>query len=300
MRRIVLATALLLLAACDREPDFPIPAGTKPPDFPALPDLKPSNDFSSDGFMELPAEGAAAFGWDLRGDVHHNYWYEQESHLVVSVTGDGKSGKLTSRTQWKGGAEVIGGGGKGEIAFVASPFAQWNNEQPLLSEELNKVPKAVIRYLLREDGAISGAQIMSGQEDPMVDVFLALPSRALKPGERDSRAVHLARLQGAMRYHGQQEFEHAGRRKVGRHECVKLMSKLDLEATPPEDGQGRMIGRIAAYVDPKERRFVRVDVALVMAVDVRREVRPADPHAKSFWQMNRVQADTRVTILLKD
>lgn len=298
MRRFVLAAALVVLSACDGAPPPP-PTNDPPPPFPALPELKPSEDFSKDEFLELP-DGPAAFAWDLREDVHHNFGYEQESHFVVSASGGGQSGKLVSRTRWKGDGKVVGGGARGEMVFISAPIAQWNNNQPLSSEELNKVPKAVIQYMLREDGVFESAVVRSGQEDPMFDLFFALPSKPLKPGEKDTREVHLARIPEAAKYHGQQEIAHGGRRKVGRHECVKLLSRVDLEVTPPADGNGRLIGRIASYFDPKERKFVRVDAVLVIAFDVRREMRPADPQAKAFWQLNRVQADSRVTILLKD
>ena len=94
--------------------------------------------------------------------------------------------------------------------------------------------------------------------------------------------------------------EHAGRRKVGRYECVKLRSRVDLEAVPPGDGTGRLQGWIAAYFAPKEKRFVRTDASMALAVHVRREVRPADPHAAMWWQMTQMKADMKVTILLKE
>ena len=299
MRIFVLAAAVSFLASCDGPPPPPPPVEKPPPEFPGLPDIKPTEDFAKDGHLELAPGDATAFAWDLRADVHHNYSYEQESHLVVAVTGP-ESGRLASRTQWKGGAEVIGGGGRGEIVFLSSPIAQWNNNQPLSSEELNKVKKMLFKLQVREDGTIASRQMLSGQEDPKLDLFFALPSKELKAGEKDVREVHIATIAEDLKYHGRQEITHAGRRKVGRHECVKLLSRVELEANPPGDGLGKLVGWVAGYFDPKERKFIHVDAAFVMAVDVRRQVRPADPKAEVFWQMHRVQADTRVTLVLKD
>ena len=300
MKTFVVAAALALLAACDRTPPpAPPPAKATPP-LPPLPEIKPPEDFVQDGFLELPAGDAASFGWDLREGAQHKYAYGQESHLVLTVSGGKETGKVGSRTQWKGDAMVVGGGGRGELVFVGAPIAQWNNNQPLSSEELNKIPKTVVQYMLREDGTIPSRQVRSGQEDPKFDLFFALPAKDLKPGDKDVREVHLTHFMEDAKYHGRQEITHAGRRKIGRHECVKLLSTVDLEAIPPGDGNGRLVGSIAAYVDPKERTFVRVDAVFVIAVDVRREVNPADPTVEPYWQLNRVQADSRVTITLKD
>ncbi len=302
MRVLVLAAVLILPAGCGRTPPPPPPPSKAPPPFPALPELKPADDFANDGFMELPAGDAAAFAWDLGEKVHHNYSFEQESQLVMIATAGAESAKIVSRTQWKGGAEVIGGGsGRGEVFFLSTPIGQWNNNQQISSEELNKVQKMIFRYPLRENGAFGPPQLpTSGQEDPKLVLFFALPSKEMKAGDKDSREVHLAHVLDDMKYHGRQEISHAGRRKVGRHECVKLLSRVDLEAIPPGDGNGRLIGLIASYFDPKEKRFVRVDAAFAVAVDIRREMRPADPKMESYWTMNRAQADTRVTMTLKD
>jgi hypothetical protein len=299
MKRLVLAAAVAMLAACGRPAEPPPPPSIPAPPLPPLPELKPSEDFSKDDFLPLP-DAPAGFSWDLREGVSHSYGYEQESHLIVTASGAGQSGKVASRTQWKGDAKVVGGGGRGELVFVSAPIAQWNNNQPLSSEELNKVPKQVVQVMVREDGVFESRTVRSGQEDPKLDLFFALPSRELKPGEKETKEVHLSHVPEDAKYHGSQEIAHAGRRKVGRHECVKLLSKVDLEAVPPGDGQGRMFGWIASYFDPKERRFVRVEAALVLAVDVRREMRPADLKMPAYWLLNRVQADSKVTITLKD
>ena len=154
--------------------------------------------------------------------------------------------------------------------------------------------------MLREDGTVPSRQVRSGQEDPKLDLFLALPPKELKPGETGRRDVHLAYVLEDLKYHGKQEITHAGRRKIGRHECVKLLSRVDLEAIPPGDGNGRLIGWVSAYFDPKEGTIVRVDASFVVAVDVRYEARPADPKIEPYWQLNRVQADMKVTMLLVD
>ena len=300
MRRLALSALLAVLAACDGPPPPP-PPPPKAPDFPAPPELKPAEDFARDSFLELPEGGGASFELDLGEKVAHRYSYEQESHLVMTATAKEQSGKIVSRTQWKGDAQILGGGnGRGELVFVSTPIAQWNNDNRISSEELNKISKIVAQYMMKESGVDGGPQMRSGEEDPKFALFFALPSRVLKPGESDTREIHLGFVPQDLKYHGLQEITHAGRRKVGRYECVKLRSRLELEAVPPGDGRGWMKGWIAAYFAPKEGVFVRVESSFAMAVDVRHEVRPADPHAPTHWQMNRAQADTRITVNLKD
>ena len=298
MRRLVLAIALL--ASCGKPEDPPPRASKPPPELPPLPDYGPAEDFARDDFLELAPGGSTAFGWDLSQDTHHFYSYEQDSKIEAVVSGQNEKATLVYRTPVKGNAEVIGGGSGGELNFLAAPLSQTVNGQPISSEELNKLPKSIVQYMLRPDGAIVSRVIRSGMEDPKIELFFALPSKELKPGERDTREVHLTYYRDDSKYHGKQEFTHAGRRKVGRYECVKLLSRVDLEAVPPEDGTGRLQGWIAAYVAPKEKKFVRVDASLALAVNVRREVRPADPKAEAWWHLTTGKADMKVTILLKD
>ena len=301
MRALVVAAIAALAAGCDGAPaPPPSPSAKKPPDFPPLPDFKPSEDFSRDDFGELAAGEAASFGWNLREGTNHVYTFTQESHLVITASGAGQKAKVLSRTRWEGTTEVIGGGRRGEIDFLASPRGQWIDNQAISSEDLNKIKKTIVRYQVGEDGVFASRQHLSGVEDPKLELFFALPARELKPGEKFVRDVHIAFLAEDSKYHGRQEIVHAGRRKVGRHECVKLLSRVDLEVTPPADGTGRLLGWVAGYFDPVERTFARVDASLAMEVDTRNFARPPDKAVEPYWQLNHVQAETRVTMVLKD
>jgi hypothetical protein len=299
VRRLLLA-ALLLLAAC-KKTEPPPPAAPPPPALPALPELKPSEDFAKDGLLELPAEGPAEFGWNLAENAQHMYGYEQESHMILAVTGNKEEGKLTFRTLWKGAVKIAGGGTRGDVFFISTPTAHWVNGAAVTSEELQKITRTLAEYQLTSAGQFPSRRIGQGDEDPKLDLYFAIPSRPLKEGESETKPVHLQEPNVGSQYHGNQVIVHAGRRKVGRHECVKLLSKLDLDVIPPgkEDNvQGRLIGAVAAYYDPKERIVIRVEASFAMAVDVRYEVKPADPTLKPFWALNRTQADSRITIKL--
>ena len=300
MRRLLLA-ALLLLAACKKPEPPPPPPSLPPPALPSLPELKPTEDFAKDDLLELPAEEAAEFGWNLGERVLHMDGYEQESHMILAITGNKEEGKLTYRTLWKGAVKIEGGGTRGDLYFISTPTAQWINTVAISSEELNKIKRTLAQYQLTSDGRFPSRQIGQGDEDPKLDFFFALPSRPLKEGESDTKPVHLQEPNVGSQYHGKQVIVHAGRRKVGRHECVKLLSRLELDVIPPGregDVQGRFVGAVAAYYDPKERKFIRVEASFAMAVDARYEVKPADPKVNRFWALNRTQADSRITIKL--
>ena len=299
MKRLWLLAALL--AGCGESAPPPPPPSPAAPDFPPLPEIKAAEDFSKDAFEVLPPGDAASFAWDLRERQNHYYTFGQDSHIVITASGAGASARVTSRTRWDGGAEMVGGGGnRGELAFLAAPRAQWINDNPLSSEDLNKIPKIVIQYQVRDDGTFVSRQMKSGVEDPKLELYFALPSRPLRPGEKDVREVHIAQIAEDSRYHGKQEFTHAGRRQVGRFECVKLVSRVELEVTPPGDGTGRLVGWVAAYFATAEKRFARIEASLAMAVDARHFARPADPKEAPFWQLNHVDADLRATFVLKD
>ena len=301
MRALVLAAVVTMLAGCDGAPAPPPPKAKPPPELPPLPELKPSADFAKDEFLELAPGEAVSFGWDLREGISSQYSYRQEARATITITAEGKKGEVALRTQWKGEGQIMGGGnGRGVLSFAATPIAQWNNDQPLTSEELQKVQPIVVTYDLREGGSFSGPRLRKGQENPKLDLYFAIPSKDLKPGEKDKRDVHMAPIADDMGYHGTQEIVHAGRRKVGRHECVKLLSKVDLEAVPTGDGHGRLFGWIAAYYDPRERKAVRIDTCLAVAFEVRREMRPADLQVESYWVVTHVEAENRATFTLED
>ncbi|HEY3225736.1 MAG TPA: hypothetical protein VGK61_01915 [Planctomycetota bacterium] len=303
MRVLVLAAALALLAGCGRKPDPPAPAGKPaPPELPALADVRASEDFASDEFVELPPGGPAAFGWDLGQDVHHYYSCEEESFALLTTSARGESTKIHMRSRNDGGAEFVGGGnGRGELFYKSAPRAQWINDEAVSSEELNKIRAVVYRCLVREDGGFTESRKLSGDTNyPMLDVYFALPGRGLEPGGKDTREIHVDAGAEDFKYHGRQEIVHAGRRKVGRFECVKLLSKVDVDLTPPFDGHGRLVGWIAGYFDSQARRFVRVDASLALAADLRKLMRPQDPTIEPFWNLVSTQFHTRVTLKLKD
>jgi hypothetical protein len=304
MRSLALV-AVLLAAACGKAPPPPPPASKQPPAFPPPADLKPSDDFSKDGFLELPPAEAVALRWDLSERKIHTYLYEHESNLTRTTRSDKESNEARYRTLWKGAVKIVGGGERGSVYALMTPIRQWVNDTPISSEELNKMERTTVEYQLTSAGKFGSRRYESGAEDALVDLFFALPSRPLAENEQETRDVNIADLveKSQRQYHGRQEIRNAGRRKVGRHECVKLLSKLDLELVPrvpSAEGRGRLAGAIAAYFDPRERRMIQVDVALAMAVDVRYEVRPSDSAIEPYWLLNRVHATLKATIKLDE
>jgi hypothetical protein len=211
----LLLAALLLLAAC-KKTEPPPPAAPPPPALPALPELKPSEDFAKDGLLELPAEGPAEFGWNLAENAQHMYGYEQESHMILAVTGNKEEGKLTFRTLWKGAVKIAGGGTRGDVFFISTPTAHWVNGAAVTSEELQKITRTLAEYQLTSAGQFPSRRIGQGDEDPKLDLYFAIPSRPLKEGESETKPVHLQEPNVGSQYHGNQVIVHAGRRKVGR------------------------------------------------------------------------------------
>ena len=303
MRALVLAAALAAIAGCGRKPDPPPPPGPPPPpDLPAQVDVKASEDFAKDEYLELPPAGRADLAWTFAQDVHHFYTCEEESFADLTTSARGESTRIRMRSRNDGGAEFVGGGNaKAELFYKSAPRAQWINDQAVSSEELNKIKPVVYRCLVREDGSFTDSRKMSGDTNyPMLDIYFALPGRGLEPGGKETREIHVDAGVEDFKYHGRQEIVHAGRRKVGRFECVKLLSKVDVELTAPFEGRGRLVGWVAGYFDPQARRFVRVDAALALAVDLRKLMRPQDPTIEPFWNLVGTQYHTRVTIKLKD
>ena len=84
-----------------------------------------------------------------------------------------------------------------------------------------------------------------------------------------------------------------------RAEVLRVVLKAAKGKAPVVAGTGTNDTRTTVEYT-RAAEVMGADAALSMAVDVRREMRPADPKAASFWQMHRMQGESRVTITLKD
>jgi hypothetical protein len=298
--------AAVLLAGCGRPPEPEPPPDPPAPEIPAIPEIETAGagEIDLDAHPVLPpAGGAAALAWDFSERAHHVYGYLQESHLVLTSDARGeKTTRVTMRSRHEGIAEFVGGGGgRGVLRFKSTPREQRVNDHPMTGEELNQIKPVLFECLLGEDGVFTSWKKISGETDyPLLDLLFALPGKPLAPGDRDSREVHVARGQNDFQYHGKLTISHAGRRKVGRSECVKLLSEVEIELTPPAEGRGRMRGRIAGYFDPEARRFARVEAAFSLAAHTRALLRPKDPKIAPFWNLGGMRSDTRITLELKD
>ena len=303
MRAWLLAAAFL--AGCGRPPEPEAPPDPPAPELPALPDFEPAGagEIERDAHAVLPpAGGAASLAWDFSERAHHVYGYAQESHLVVTSDARGDTTSASMRGRHDGIAEFVGGGGgRGVLRFKSTPREQTVNDQPITGEELNQIKPVLFECLLREDGDFTSWTKHSGDTDyPLLDLLFALPGKPLAPGDRDTREVHRAGGRNDFQYHGKLTISHAGRRKVGRSECVKLLSEVEIELTPPADGKGRMRGRIAGYFDPETRRFAKVEAVFSMAAHTRTLLRPKDEKIGPFWNIGKLRSDTKITLELKD
>ena len=82
MRIAVVAAFVAMAAGCGEAPPPPPPAVKAPPALSPLPELKPSDDFAKDEFIELAPGEAVSFGWELREGSSSHYSYRQEARAT--------------------------------------------------------------------------------------------------------------------------------------------------------------------------------------------------------------------------
>ncbi len=254
MRRGASAVGLLfLLAGCGREePPAPPPV---PPPLPELPEpaLPPPAELTFPAWEDvdpetppaLPEGEPAPLRWSFPEGRRFGYDFDQTTRQVTTASQGGRSGTMSGRDRNGGTFEVVGRGGKGGVLVSIESREAFRDDQAVSIEELKKKGPTRFEVELDEDGTALIRKLDSGADARLFfDLLLALRegSRALESG------VRLTTRQ-------------AGRRKVGRHECVRLETEA---AGPISGGRGELRGRAVGYFDPAEGRFVRAS-ALVSA-----------------------------------
>ncbi|MBI4566042.1 MAG: hypothetical protein HY716_15250 [Planctomycetes bacterium] len=298
MKRTAAFFVILSVSACGKpsEPSLP-----EPPELPPLPELSlPAA--ASDDYVALPAGEAFEPAWNLGRGTRHVYEGRQTARARIEMTAGGTSGTGTTDVRSQGLVEFIGGGeGRGRARCAWTPKEIVVNDE---AKNPNDEQPRRFECLLREDGVFTSSKKMSGSADVhYLDVLFALPPMPLKPDEAAERELHFGAGTADYAHHGRMRLRHAGRRKVGRHECVKLVSEVDLSLTPPPPahGIGRMIGRVISYFDPEERRFVQVDADFSMVARHRALVQPREEgQGEPHWSLGTLRSDTAFRIRLRE
>jgi hypothetical protein len=254
--------ALLALASCGPGEAAPAPApppkptapgegGPPPPPVPELAPLEapPWEDVDPETFLKLAdPEPPPALAWDFTAGRRFAYTFTQTVHQAAhAVQGDRKSSS-SGRFRNRGTFEFVGHGGSAGVLVTIEPRELVSDGRSVDPEELKKQPPTRFEGTLKEDGTAQVKKV-GGSSDPQVffDGLLALAvgERPLKDGRISTRR--------------------AGTFKVGRRDCIRLESEFETASSEP--GLRRATkGRVIAYFDPRERRFVRASAAVRGAV----------------------------------
>ena len=244
---------LLLLAAC--EPARPPPAPPPPPPPPQVPEpaLPPLADVAFPAWEEVEPEthprlpaADAPLRWSFPEGRRFGYAFDQTVRQVTTAAQGERSGSMTGRDRNGGTFEMVGRG-KGVAGVLVSIESReaFRDDKAVSVEELRQKGPSKFEAELREDGGASIKKLGEGSDAALFfDLLLALRegTRTLEGG-----AVVTTRI--------------AGRRKVGRHECARLETEIEMEA-PTAGGRRRMRGRAVGYFDPAEGRFIRASAAV--------------------------------------
>jgi len=299
---------LLLLAGCGKEPDRPtVPEnGGGPPEIPPLPAVQAAQPewTRRESVTELEPGGETAFAWNLADTAHFAYALVQHTQLASTATSKGQALEMKVRSKLDGYVEIVGGGnGRAELRYKRTLREQVQDGQAVPPAKINEDKPSLFQGILLEDGKIQSLSKLSGNaESPYLDFLCALPSKPLSPGGTSEVAVHFGTNVDDYGYHGRVVFRHAGRAKVGRRECVRLESVVDLELASPRamETKGRLVGRVTAYFDPAGRCLTALDAALTLLAHSRALVSPPEGKGPPFWTVGRSQCDSQIGLRLKE
>ena len=252
MRRA--ASALLaILVACEPEPPPPPPAPPPPPQvpeppvppladvaFPAWEDVEPET------HPELPAGPSAPLRWSFPEGRRFGYGFDQTVRQVTTASQGARSGSMTGRDRNGGTFEVVGrGSGLAGLLVSIESREAFRDDKAVSVEELRQKGPSKFEAELREDGGATIKRLGEGSDAQLFfDLLLALQegTRKLEGGATVTTRI-------------------AGRRKVGRNECVRL--ETEIEASGEIAGGRRLMrGRAVGYFDPAEGRFIRASAAV--------------------------------------
>lgn len=280
MRRGVSALLLALAACGDATPPVPPPP---PPELPAPPVPAPAEvaypaweEVDAESFLELPEAPAVPLRWRFPEGRRFGYDFKQSIRQLTTASQGERSGSLSGRDRNGGTFEVVPreGGRAGVLVTIESREA-YRGDVAIPLDDLRKKGPSRFEVELDADGTAS-IKRLEGASDAQLFFDLLL---ALREGERT--------LEGG----GRVVTRATGRRKVGRHECIRL--ETELESAGPAGGGRRLLrGRALAYFDPAEGRFVRASAALAAS---QREVLKDD---KGAWATRGVDSHSTFRVEL--
>ncbi|HEX7900865.1 MAG TPA: hypothetical protein VF950_24115 [Planctomycetota bacterium] len=244
---------LLLLAACEPEPPPSPPAPPPPPQVPEPP-LPPLADVAFPAWEEvepehhpaLPAGAAEPLRWGFPEGRRFGYAFDQTVRQVTTAAQGERSGSMNGRDRNGGTFEVVGrGSGTAGVLVSIESREAFRDDKAVSVEESRQKGPSKFEAELREDGAATIKRLGEGSDAQLFfDLLLAL-----REGSRTAEggATVTTRI--------------AGRRKVGRNECVRLETEMEF-AGPTPGGRRLLRGRSVGYFDPAEGRFIRASAAV--------------------------------------
>lgn len=135
---------------------------------------------------------------------------------------------------------------------------------PKGGEKLDPEKIRRLSYSVEEDGSLHPTSEETVRDAGLeVDLLFALPTRALAPGEKETRTIDVRGGPDTFAQTGTLTLTGGKAEKVGRYECRRLDSEIDLTLAATPDGRrkggGRMRGRIRSWFAPEEGFFARID-----------------------------------------
>jgi len=272
---LCVSAALWSVPGCGEDPPPAAPPAapaTPAPELPPLPDLHAPDwsDVDAEAFLKLqdPPE-PAPLRWSFPQNRRWGLRFSQTIQQVVSATRGGTTTTVTGRDRNRGSFEFVGKGDGSAGVLVTIQTAEVSRDgREVPREALEKQPPSRFEALLREDGT-SHVKSQKGGADARIflDVLLSL-----KEGER---AIDDGRI----------TTRRAGTYKVGGRACTRLESDFETSAGNAE-GRRVMRGRVVAYFDSAEGRFVRASAAVVAAL------RQVGRDAQGAWAVQAIDSRT--------
>lgn len=299
--------AVLVLAACEPSAPKPIPpVPTTPPALPPLPEItiaRPDWADRTEG-TELPPGGEVRLRWGFAAPRRLACDYAEKSQLVSVAEIQNQRFVQRAEAGLDGYVEIVSdGGGRAELRYRRTLRSQKVDGHDVPSEKINEEKPLLFQCLITDDGRFESTRRVQGQaEKHLIDILMGLPKEALAPGGTSTLQFHFGENVQDFGHHGTATLKHAGRVKVGRHECVRLRSEIDLEVTPPRtmEAIGRMKGVATSYFDPEAGCFVAVDAALSMVIHTRAMVALPNRTDVTVMSLGKTVSDTQISIRIKE
>jgi hypothetical protein len=254
MRRAV-SVLVLLLAGCEPEPPPAPPAPPAPAPLPEPP-LPPLAEVAFPAWEEVDPEtppelpaAEAELRWGFPEGRRFGYDFDQTVRQLTVATQGGRSGSMTGRDRNGGTFEVVGrGSGTAGVLVTIENRESFRDDRAVSVEELRKQGPSRFEAELRDDGSATIKRVAAGSDAALFfDLLLSL-----RPGRRtlEGGAALTTRV--------------AGRRKLGRRECVRLETEIESDGAIP-GGRRLLRGRAVGYFDAADGRFARASAEVAVS-----------------------------------